>query len=368
MSNEEQAAPASGMQRKLSLKRQLIFWSLALLLFALFLWVFRDVLLPFIVAMGLAYLLDPVVERMRGIGINRTLATLIIVVGTVLVIVAALGLLIPLLTQEIAQFAQRLPHYFQQLQDYVACSQDTWFGQLIGERLPEIQKSLSGFASQAAGWLGGFLASLWSGGKALVSVLSLLIIAPVVTFYLLLDWDRLVAKVDEWIPLPHKTTVRQLLGEVDGAISGFMRGQALCCVILGAFYAVSLVLLGLNFGLMIGIVSGVLSFVPYVGTVVGFLLAGGVAVAQFWPEWLPILMAVGVFVVGQAIEGNVLQPYFVGTKIGLHPVWLMFSLLAFGYLFGFVGLLVAVPVAASIGVLVRFLIRQYLASPYYTGG
>ncbi len=368
MANEQQAAPAAGMQRKLSLKRQLVFWAAALFAFALFLWVFSDVLLPFIVAMGLAYLLDPVVERMRGLGINRTLATLLIVVGTVLLIIAALVLLIPLLSHEIAQFAQRLPHYFQQLQDYIARSQHTWFGQLIGGRLPEIQKSLSGMAAQAAGWAGAFLASLWTGGKALVSVLSLLIIAPVVTFYLLLDWDRVVARIDDWIPLHHKTTVRQLLSEVDTAIAGFMRGQALCCVILGVFYAAGLVLIGLNFGLMIGIVAGVLSFVPYVGTMIGFLLAGGVAIAQFWPEWFPILMAVGVFAIGQAIEGNVLQPYFVGTKIGLHPVWLMFSLLAFGYLFGFVGLLVAVPVAASIGVLARFLIRQYLASPYYTGG
>jgi predicted PurR-regulated permease PerM len=158
-----------------------------------------------------------------------------------------------------------------------------------------------------------------------------------------------------------------LIGEVDAAIAGFMRGQALCCLILGAFYSVGLILIGLNFGLLIGIVAGILSFVPYVGTIAGFLLAGGMAIAQFWPDWVPILLAMGIFVLGQAIEGNVLQPYLVGTKVGLHPVWLMFSLLAFGFLFGFVGLLVAVPVAAAIGVLTRFLLRQYMASPYYTG-
>jgi predicted PurR-regulated permease PerM len=154
---------------------------------------------------------------------------------------------------------------------------------------------------------------------------------------------------------------------MDAAISGFVRGQALVCLILGIFYCTSLILLGLHFALLIGIVAAILSFAPYVGTVVGFLLATGVAVAQFWPDWTTILIVGGIFIVGQLIEGNVLQPYLVGKKIGLHPVWLMFALLAFAYLFGFVGLLVAVPVAAAIGVLTRFLLRQYLASSYYTG-
>jgi predicted PurR-regulated permease PerM len=250
----------------------------------------------------------------------------------------------------------------------VARTNQGWLGQMVSERLPEAEKSLSGVAAQAAGWLGSFAGSLWAGGKAVVSVVSLIVITPVVTFYLLLDWDRMIEKIDSWIPRPHRETVRQLLGEVDDAIAGFMRGQALCCLFLGTFYCIGLSLVGLNFALLIGLIAGVFSFVPYLGAMTGLLLAGSVAIAQFWPDWIPIAMTLGVFAAGQALEGNVLQPYLVGAKIGLHPVWLMFALLAFGYVFGFVGLLIAVPVAASIGVLVRFLLRQYLASPYYTGG
>lgn len=350
-----------------SLKRQLIFWSAALLVFVLLLWLLNDVLLPFVVAMGFAYLLDPLVQRMQRLGIGRPIAALIIVVGAIVILGIALVLLVPILGEQISGFIARLPAYLERVQKVLTDSSDTWIGRLVGERLPEAQKSLSGLASQAAGWIAGFLSSLWSGGKALVSVVSLVIITPVVTFYLLLDWDRTIAAVDSWVPRHHRATVTQLIGEVDAAIAGFMRGQALCCLILGAFYSVGLILIGLNFGLLIGIVAGILSFVPYVGTIAGFLLAGGMAIAQFWPDWVPILLAMGIFVLGQAIEGNVLQPYLVGTKVGLHPVWLMFSLLAFGFLFGFVGLLVAVPVAAAIGVLTRFLLRQYMASPYYTG-
>jgi predicted PurR-regulated permease PerM len=155
---------------------------------------------------------------------------------------------------------------------------------------------------------------------------------------------------------------------MDSAISGFVRGQALVCLILGVFYSVALILLGVNFGLLIGITAAFLGFAPYIGTLTGFLLAVGVATAQFWPDWHMPLFAAAIFMAGQFVEGNILQPYLVGKEVGLHPVWLMFALIAFGVLFGFVGLLVAVPVAAAIGVLVRFLLRQYLASPYYTGG
>ena len=350
-----------------SLKRQLIFWSAALLVFVLLLWLLNDVLLPFVVAMGFAYLLDPLVQRMQRLGIGRPIAALIIVIGAIVILGVALVLLVPILGEQISGFIARLPAYLERVQKFLTESSDTWIGRLVGERLPEAQKSLSGLASQAAGWIASFLSSLWSGGKALVSVVSLVIITPVVTFYLLLDWDRTVAAVDSWVPRHYRATVNQLIGEVDAAVAGFMRGQALCCLILGAFYSVGLILIGLNFGLLIGIGAGILSFVPYVGTIAGFLLAGGVAIAQFWPDWVPIMLAMGIFVFGQAIEGNVLQPYLVGTKVGLHPVWLMFALLAFGFLFGFVGLLVAVPVAAAIGVLTRFLLRQYMASPYYTG-
>ena len=221
--------------------------------------------------------------------------------------------------------------------------------------------------SQGSGFIAGFLASIWSGGRAVFSLLSLLIITPVVAFYLLLDWDRVVVTVDRWIPLPHREAVHGLARDIDNAIAGFVRGQAVVCLCLAAFYSIGLTLTGLNSGFLIGLMTGLLSFIPFVGAASGFLVAAIVAVAQFWPEWTSIAMVAGVFIVGQGLEGYVLSPKLVGAKVGLHPVWMMFSLLAFAYLLGFIGLLIAVPLAATIGVLARFALRKYTESPIYTG-
>ena len=162
-------------------------------------------------------------------------------------------------------------------------------------------------------------------------------------------------------------TVARLVRETDAAIAGFVRGQTAVCLILGTFYAAALTVSGLNFGLLIGLISGLITFIPYVGSMTGLILSLGVAVAQFWPEYTSILIVLGIFLVGQFLEGNVLSPKLVGESVGLHPVWLIFALLAFGYLFGFVGLLIAVPLAATIGVLTRFALRRYLESSFYTG-
>jgi predicted PurR-regulated permease PerM len=177
----------------------------------------------------------------------------------------------------------------------------------------------------------------------------------------------MIRTVEGWIPLNQRDTVRGLAREVDSAIAGFVRGQSAVCLILGTFYAIALTLTGLNFGLLIGLISGLITFIPYVGSMTGLILSLGVAVAQFWPDYMWIVLILGIFLVGQFLEGNVLSPKLVGESVGLHPVWLIFALLAFGYLFGFVGLLVAVPLAATIGVLVRFALRRYLESSLYTG-
>jgi predicted PurR-regulated permease PerM len=167
--------------------------------------------------------------------------------------------------------------------------------------------------------------------------------------------------------LQHRTTVHGLAHDIDEAIAGFVRGQAVICMILAAFYSIGLTLAGLNFGFLIGLMTGLLSFIPFVGAGTGFLVAAVVAIAQFWPNWMSIATVAGVFLVGQALEGYVLSPKLVGAKVGLHPVWMMFALIAFGYLFGFVGLLIAIPLAATIGVVLRFALRKYLESPIYTG-
>jgi predicted PurR-regulated permease PerM len=193
------------------------------------------------------------------------------------------------------------------------------------------------------------------------------VVTPVVAFYLLYDWHRMIRSVDEWVPVHQREIVRRLARECDAAISGFVRGQSGVCLILGTFYAVTLTFAGLNFGLLIGLIAGLITFVPYVGSLTGLILALGVAVAQFWPHWTSILIVLGIFLVGQFAEGNILSPKLVGERVGLHPVWVIFALLAFGYLFGFVGLLVAVPLAATIGVLVRFALRRYRESMLFTG-
>jgi predicted PurR-regulated permease PerM len=230
------------------------------------------------------------------------------------------------------------------------------------------EKSFGGLVSQGSAYFATLLKSLWSGGRAVVSLISLIVVTPVVAFYLIYDWHRMIATVDGWIPVRQRATVRHLAREIDAAIAGFVRGQSAVCLILGTFYAVGLTLCGLNFGLLIGLVSGLLTFIPYVGSMTGLILGLGVAVAQFWPAYGSILLVLAVFLAGQSLEGTVLTPKLVGNSVGLHPVWLMFALLAFGYLFGFAGLLVAVPLAATIGVLTRFALRRYLESSLYTGG
>lgn len=352
----------------MSLERQVAFWVVALAVFAGFLWLLSDILLPFIAGMALAYLLDPLTRRLERTGLGRTLSALIVIAFILVVLVVIVILVAPILGAQLFAFIENIPGYVDRLQSLIADPNRPWLAKIFGSQAADPGKSAGGLMAQGAGWLAGFLASLWSGGRALVSLFSLLIITPVVAFYLLVDWDRMLVTIDGWIPVPQRETVRGLAREMNAAIAGFMRGQAVICLILGVFYAVGLTLAGLNFGFLIGFMTGVMSFIPFVGSLTGFLVAGGVAIAQFWPNWLPILAVVGVFLAGQALEGYVLSPKLVGPRVGLHPVWLMFSLLAFGYLFGFVGLLVAIPLAAAIGVLARFALRQYLASPLYTGG
>ena len=352
----------------MTLQRQIGFWLGSLIVFVLLLVLLRDVLLPFIAALALAYLLDPLADRLERMGMNRLAATIVILVVFLLLFVLVLVLLVPLLGQQLAGLVARLPADAAKLQAIVLERGAPWIERFGGEKLTqEAQNSLGNLVGEATKWVGGLLQSLWSGGTAIVGVFSLLVLTPVIAFYLLADWDRMVETVDGWLPLDHRDTIRGLLHEMDVAIAGFLRGQALVCLLLGTFYAIGLSLVGVNFGALIGIISGFLSFIPYVGSLTGLVLSVGVATVQFWPDWTWPVATLGVFLAGQFLEGNIFQPKFVGDSIGVHPVWLMFALLAFGSLFGFVGLLLAVPLAAIIGVLCRFALRQYLASRLYHG-
>ena len=350
-----------------AMRRQIVFWLAALVVFVLLLFLFRSILLPFVAGMALAYMLDPVADRLERLGANRLVATSIILLVFVVVFVVALLALVPVLANQLNGFIERLPSYVTSLQALVANAESPWIQRLIGEGSQNIRENLDEVLQQGAGWLGTLAGSIWSGGKALVDVLSLLVITPIVAFYILLDWDRMVAKVDSWLPRDHKATIEGIGRDIDGAIAGFVRGQGSVCLILGTFYAVALSLVGLNFGLLIGMFAGLISFVPFVGSLVGLVLAVGVALVQFWPDFVWIGVVAAIFFAGQFFEGNILQPKLVGESVGLHPVWLMFSLSAFGVLMGFTGLLIAVPVAAAIGVLVRFALSRYLASPFYRG-
>jgi predicted PurR-regulated permease PerM len=349
----------------MSFRWQVTFWLAALAVFVLILWLLHEILLPFVAGMVLAYLLDPVAKRLERLGVNRLLATLLIVGLFVVGFLVLCILVVPLLGGQLTAFIERLPGTIARLQALASDQSRPWLRQVLGEGIRDAD--VGELVKQGAGWLTGFMRSLWSGGQALLSVFSLLIVTPVVAFYLLNDWDRMIDAVDSWVPRQHRTTVHALAREINTAIAGFVRGQTAVCLLLGSFYAVSLALTGLNFGLLIGLVSGLITFIPYLGSMTGLVLGVAVAIAQFWPEWTPILVVAGIFLVGQFVEGYLLAPKLVGESAGLHPVWLMFAIFAFGYLFGFVGLLVAVPLAAAFGVIARFALRQYRASPLYTG-
>lgn len=315
-------------------ERNIVFWLAALVVFVGLLWLLSPILLPFVLGMAIAYLLDPLNRRLTKRGMSRLLASFVILASFVLVFALLLPLITPPLVKQFLALVDNAPAYAQRLESLIGDSNYPWLKHIVGDNLGGADKSAGDLMNQAMGYLTGFFASLWSKGQTLISIFLLLIITPVVAFYLGCDWDRIVSSVDQLIPLQQRETVRNLAREIDKSISAYVDGQSGVCLILGSYYAVGLTLAGLSFGFLIGVVCGLISFIPYV-----------------------------------VLEGNVLSPKLVGHSVGLHPVWLMLALFAFSYLypFGFVGLLLAVPLAAAAGVLIRFAIRRYLASPLYTG-
>ncbi len=351
----------------MTLQKQVAFWAATFLAAILLLWLLNPILLPFIAGLVLAYFLDPVADALERLGLPRLVATAAILLLSILVLVLVVLLIVPILGDQIVKLASDLPSLMQSLLARFNDVAPQWMKDAIAKSGTDIQGSITDIAGKAAGWTATLLSSIWSGGMALVNILSLFVVTPIVAFYLLADWDHLVAKVDGWLPRDHAAAIRGIFNDIDGALAGFIRGQGTVCLLLGLFYALALSMAGLKFGLVIGLGAGLLSFIPYVGALVGGLVAIGVGLVQFWPDFTSIVIIVGIFVAGQFLEGNFLSPKLVGGSIGLHPVWLMFALFAFGYVFGFVGLLLAVPMAAAAGVLVRFALNQYLKSKLYRG-
>lgn len=351
----------------MAVERQVLFWLAAGLLVVFGIMMLKDVLLPFVAGLVIAYALNPIAERMVGLGMPRVAASGVVVALLVVLIVTALVFLVPLLLTQLQQLALALPGEAQRLRGLI----EIWAADRLGGQFPAFRSGLDRAAVELSNnWTGlATLAarSVWAQGLALVNFASLLLITPLVVFYFLVDWHPMLKKVDAWLPRDHEPTVRRLATEIDEAIAAFIRGQGLVCIILGIYYAAGLTSIGLEYGLLIGLATGVFSFVPFVGWAVGFILAMSLGVVQFWPSTFPLVMIAIVFLGGQALDAGVLSPKIVGPRIGLHPVSLIFALAVFSYLFGFVGLLVAVPVAAAAAVLIRFALEVYLRSTIYRG-
>ncbi|ODT59266.1 MULTISPECIES: AI-2E family transporter [Paracoccus] len=347
---------------RIPVRKQIMWWGIAALTLLLTLWLLGQAVLPFILGAGIAYLLDPVADRLERAGLSRTMAVVVITVAVVLAFVTVVLLIVPVLLRQATALIETTPAMIEQGRAFL----DARFPDLIpqGAGLQQTLADLQATMGEQAGRLASTVLGSVTG---VLGTVALLVIVPVVAFYLLLDWDHLVAAVDGLLPREHAATIRQLAREIDDALSGFLRGQAVVIAILGTWYALGLMFVGLPFGFFIGIMAAVLSFIPYVGVLIGGATAIGVALFSFWGDPLWIGAVVAIFAIGQIVEGNYLQPKIVGGHVGLHPVWLLLALSVFGALFGFVGLVMAVPMAAALGVLARFLIARYRESSLFTG-
>ncbi len=351
----------------MGLSEQARWWGLALLALGLFLWLFSSAVTPFLAGMAIAYFLDPVADRLERRGFSRLAATSAVMGLVVLAAVVAILVLVPVLIDQFARVVRATPDYLLAIQDFLEGGMERYAPAAVTEG-GLLATAFDNLEAQVKSASGKIVESVYSGGVALIDFLGLVIITPVVAFYMLLDWDRMVDEIDHWLPRRHAPSIRRIAGDIDGVLAGFVRGQLTVCLILGSFYAVALLALGLNFGILVGLFAGLISFIPFVGSLVGGALSIGIALFQFWGEPWWIVAVAAVFLIGQAVEGNYLTPRLVGGSVGLHPVWLMFALSAFGAAMGFVGLLIAVPTAAAIGVLARFALEQYRQGRLYQGG
>ncbi|MBI3453770.1 MAG: AI-2E family transporter [Rhodospirillales bacterium] len=344
---------------------RIVLWAAVVGILIAVLWLLRPVLLPFVVGTAIAYLLSPVVERLERWGWGRTLSAALAICAFFVIVGIGIVLLVPVLRTQIPGLVDRLVAAAQALYEQAR----PWI-EMLAERAGSGDVKQIGGASDLAGklllWLGSVLAGFWSGGLALFNLLALIFITPIVAFYLVRDWTRIVDAVDSWLPRDQAATIREQLRLIDERISGFLYGQALVCVMVGVFYAIGLSIIGLHYGLIVGLLAGVLSFIPYVGFLVGAAI--GLAIAWFqFGAWTMMAAVLAVFFVGNFIESNFVAQRLVGERVGLHPVWVILAVLAGGAVFGFVGVLLAVPIAAVIGVLLRFALQRYLRSPLYLG-
>ncbi|MCE8510277.1 AI-2E family transporter [Ruegeria pomeroyi] len=346
----------------LPVKDQLRYWGVATVIFVAVLYLLGDVLLPFVIGGAIAYFVDPVADRLERLGLSRAAATAVITIASVLLFVLMVLMVVPALIAQMIDLINVLPQLFQDLRAFVS----THFPSVL-DRESNAHQMIASVMETLKSRSGDLLKTLAGSVGSAINVVLLLVIVPVVAVYLLLDWDRMIARIDQLLPLDHAPVIRRLAGEIDAVLASFVRGMGTVCLILGTYYAVALMIVGLQFGLVVGLIAGLVTFIPYLGALIGGALAIGLALFQFWGDWLSIGLVAAIFALGQVVEGNLLTPKLVGSSVGLHPVWLLLALSVFGALFGFVGMLIAVPVAAALGVLARFATGQYLGSRLYRG-
>jgi len=351
----------------MTLRNQVLIWIAFLVVLVLLLWLFRGILLPFVVGAALAYLLNPLVNTLQRWHFSRGWATAVVLFSVITIFVGMFLVFLPMVGQQIIGLLQRLPRYVSDLQELItewSPSVNEWLGP---ERAAQFQTSINDLAGQALGFIATLPAELVNIGYTGAAVIGVTLLTPVVAFYLLLDWEGMVRGLQGLLPREHKPEINRILDDIDKSMAGVIRGQGGVLLIDAVYYATALSLLGLNFGLAVGLISGLLSFVPFMGFAVGFALSIGIALVQFWPNYWMVVAVAAIFMGWQFVEGNILYPKLVGSSININPVWLMFALLAFGALFGFVGLLLAVPLAAIVGVLVRYGVAKYKSSSLYLG-
>ena len=309
-----------------------------------------EILLPFVLGFTLAYFLDPLADRLERVGLPRIVATNLITLAFGFTVLAGLVFGLPALAAELGGMVERIPVYTERLENWMA-------GNAILRDYPD---AVSAGIKAVRDGVRGFAGDILLTGLSVLNVLALVIITPVVAVYMLNDWDRMVDQLDRLLPKSQAPQVRLLATQIDEILAGFVRGQITVCFLLAVFYATSLSVVGLDAGIIVGVTAGLTSFIPYVGAVFGVALGLAMGLGQFGADYVMLAQTAGVFVLGQFLEGNVLTPRFVGDRVRLHPVWIIFALLAMGNLFGFIGLLLAIPVAAAAGVLVRYAINIYM--------
>ncbi len=349
---------------EISPRAQLIFWSVTSALLISFVWIFKAVLTPFVLGVVIAYLLNPLVKRFSTKGIKRTTSTIFILSIFFVAITAVIIVVSPIIAKESAELIKALPDYLDKIIAYIQ-PYIIWFQEMTGAGGIEDAKTfLKENISKILSITGGVAGGLAAGGQAVIGMISTIVITPLVAFFMMKEWPAITDWVEDLIPRHREKMIKDLIEKIDMKLSGFIRGQLTVAFFLGLIYAIALTIAGLNYGFLIGLTAGFLSIIPLVGSTIGLLVS--VIVAWFQAGEIDyVLIIAAIFVVGQIVEGNILSPKLLGDSVGLHPLWILFALMAGGSLFGILGMLIAVPVAASIGVLVGFAITQYKASSIY---